>query len=157
MDNYESVPTMNDEEAISSSPVIQTQPLSFLSSLKRTTRRIKPLVIPYMAPLFLVYVSEYTINQVFVSTRPCLLLGRNTDASISAVSNAVRFHSRCVSDLSNTLPTGGIHLSFLFKFHTNTQHIPSLNSSILHSRLPNISISVRYNSIYLPIIYHYLL
>jgi hypothetical protein len=148
---------MNDEEAISSSPIIQAQPLSFLSGLKRTTRRIKPLVIPYMAPLFLVYVSEYTINQVFNLTLPCLSLGRDTNASISPFSNAVRFDSRCVSNLSNTLPTGGIHISFLFKFHTDTQYLSPFNYSILHSCLPNISISIRFNPIYLPLIYHYLL
>ena len=157
MDNYESLPTMNDEEAISSSPTIQSQPLSFLSSLKRTTRRIRPLVIPYMAPLFLVYVSEYTINQVFNSTPPCLLLGRNTDTSISSISNAIRFHSRCVSDVSNTLPTRCIHISFFIKFHTDTQHISPINSSIWDSHLPYFSIFVRYNSIHLPLIYHHLL
>ena len=55
---------MTDEETISMPVRVMTPRLSILSSLKRTTQRIKPLVIPYMAPLFLVYVSEYTINQV---------------------------------------------------------------------------------------------
>lgn len=32
-------------------------------SLKNNLRRAKSLVIPYMAPLFMVYVAEYTINQ----------------------------------------------------------------------------------------------
>lgn len=63
---YESLPTSNDED----DTVVETQhsevqvSRSILADLRRTTRRIQPLIIPYMAPLFLVYVSEYTINQV---------------------------------------------------------------------------------------------
>lgn len=71
MNSYESLPTTNVDDTISSSPVARPQPLSLINSIKRTTRRIKPLVIPYMAPLFLVYVSEYTINQVRNPLRFC--------------------------------------------------------------------------------------
>jgi CLN3 protein len=62
--NYESLPTSTDDDTIIRSDVVQHFPHSIIYSIKRTTRRIQPLVIPYMAPLFLVYVSEYTINQV---------------------------------------------------------------------------------------------
>ena len=67
-DTYEALPTTSEDEVIRIPPNSPPPgPRSFLSSLKRTTRRLKPLVIPYMAPLFLVYVSEYTINQVVAS------------------------------------------------------------------------------------------
>jgi battenin len=52
---------MNDDETVTNLPVRHA---SILANIKHTTRRIQPLVVPYMAPLFLVYVSEYTINQV---------------------------------------------------------------------------------------------
>ena len=67
-DTYEALPTTSEDEVVRippNSPPPSAR--SFLSGLKRTTRRIKPLVIPYMVPLFLVYVSEYTINQVVAS------------------------------------------------------------------------------------------
>jgi battenin len=64
MGSYQSLPTMTDEEDIPSPVRVVAPGQSLSSTLKRTTQRIKPLVIPYMAPLFLVYVSEYTINQV---------------------------------------------------------------------------------------------
>ena len=66
---YESLPTSGDDETILLPIVQQTASRSsILSSLRSTTQRIQPLVMPYMAPLFLVYVSEYTINQVYYST-----------------------------------------------------------------------------------------
>jgi battenin len=64
--NYESLPTVNDDEVITETPIVHRT--SILANIKRTTQRIKPLVIPYMAPLFLVYVSEYTINQGITPT-----------------------------------------------------------------------------------------
>jgi hypothetical protein len=63
---YEALPTSNDEDDTVIESQVPEAPASqsILANLRRTTRRIRPLIIPYMAPLFLVYVSEYTINQV---------------------------------------------------------------------------------------------
>lgn len=64
------MPTSNDEESTIrvQFPLGASERPSFIANLRRTTRRIQPLVIPYMAPLFLVYVSEYTINQGITPT-----------------------------------------------------------------------------------------
>lgn len=42
-------------------PGLQTKPK--IDSISKTLDRLKPLVVPYMIPLFLVYVAEYIINQ----------------------------------------------------------------------------------------------
>jgi battenin len=44
-------------------PAFSSGPVSELSTLKSNLRRAKALMIPYMMPLLLVYVAEYTINQ----------------------------------------------------------------------------------------------
>ena len=60
----------NDDEpppppprAISPAYSHRPQPPTILSSLRTNLHRTAPLIIPYMLPLFLVYLAEYTINQ----------------------------------------------------------------------------------------------
>ncbi|KAG5362644.1 Protein BTN1 [Yarrowia sp. B02] len=56
----------NDPEA-----GLETQPITWefvASGYETTMARLKPLVLPYMLPLFLVYFSEYTINQGIAPT-----------------------------------------------------------------------------------------
>jgi len=88
---YESLPTSNDEDNTVAEP--QHSGLegsrSILADLRRTTRRIQPLVIPYMAPLFLVYVSEYTINQVS-PVKLLLIVGSKSYPPISARRHALQ-------------------------------------------------------------------
>ena len=43
--------------------MVQPQQTRVEWNLKHTLSRIQPLVVPFMVPLFLVYVAEYTINQ----------------------------------------------------------------------------------------------
>jgi battenin len=49
------------EESISQGT--QQDPLTSSKSLRQKLDCAKPLIVPYMAPLFLVYFAEYTINQ----------------------------------------------------------------------------------------------
>ena len=157
MNTYESIPTSNDEDTVSS-PIIQPpSSRSLLSGLKRTTQRIKPLVIPYMAPLFLVYVSEYTINQVPEDCKSSNELGRCSNSSISFRRNAFQVYSGRLSNLPNSLPTRCIHLTFLLDIHSNSQHLSSINPPILHPLLLNHAITFRYNTFNIPIIHHHLL
>lgn len=62
----ESRDSLNEEEEIENEPM-PPPPVSAakpqLDSIAVTLARLRPLVVPYMAPLFLVYISEYTINQ----------------------------------------------------------------------------------------------
>ena len=156
MGNYESLPTSNDEDTVAS-PVVQTSSSrSFLSGLKRTTRRIQPLVIPYMVPLFLVYVSEYTINQVSQYTY-CLTVGRDANSFISLERYAVQIYSRCISNLPNTVSIRRFHLTFLLHIHQNSQHISPLHPTVLHPVLSNNAVSLHDNSLDIPFIHHHIL
>ena len=110
---YEALPTSNDEDdtvverQIAETPTSQ----SILTNLRRTTRRIRPLVIPYMAPLFLVYVSEYTINQAIPRFSPILTAGSNSHSALPVGRHAFQSNSRCLSNLPNSLPVRRIYLS----------------------------------------------
>jgi hypothetical protein len=154
--NYESLPTSNDEDTVPDLVVQTPSSRSLLSSLKQTTQRIQPLVIPYMAPLFLVYVSEYTINQVLQYT--CwLTVGCGTDSFVSLERYAFQVYSRRISNLPNTLPIRRFHLTFLRHIHQNSQHISSLHSTILYPVLSNNAISLCDNPLDIPLIHHNIL
>ena len=142
-----------DEEAAPSSPVRQP-PQSLSSTLKRTTQRIKPLVIPYMAPLFLVYVSEYTINQVCLH-KHILTTGRNTNPPLPIIRNALQIHPRRLPNIPNSLSTRCLHLPLLFRLHPNSQHLSPVHYPILHPLLPHLTILIRHNTFYLPTFLYY--
>jgi hypothetical protein len=156
MGNYELLSTLNHEDTVTSLVVETTSSRSLVSSLKRTTRRIQPLVVPYMAPLFLIYFSEYTINQV--SQYSCYLtVGRDANSFISLERYAFQVDSGRLSNLPNTLPIRQFHFTFLLHIHQNPQHLSPLHPTILHHVLSNNAISLRDNSLDIPFIHHNIL
>jgi hypothetical protein len=118
MGKYELLPMSNDKDTVRSPLVQRSSSQSLLSSLKHTTRRIQPLVIPYMVPLFLVYVSEYIINQV--SEYICwLTVGRDANSFIPFERYAVQVYSRRLSNLPNTLPIRRFHCTLFLLIYQN--------------------------------------
>ena len=112
---YEALPTSNDEDDTVVESQVPEAPASqsILANLRRTTRRIRPLIIPYMAPLFLVYVSEYTINQVIPHCSLFLTVGSKSHSSFPIGTYALQSNPRRLPNLPNSLPIRRIHLSLL--------------------------------------------
>ena len=63
------------EPVSKSTTMIVQPPASWLQALRHNLRRSRSLLVPYMLPLFLVYLAEYTINQ---GVSPTLLFPLNS-------------------------------------------------------------------------------
>ena len=91
------------------SPAYVNKGTALFGDLHAKLLRARTLVVPYMLPLFLLYVAEYTINQG-VAPRPPLPASRN----------ALQALPRLLQHLRRHLPARRLHLALLAALHQDT-------------------------------------
>ena len=63
-----SLPRPAPESPLPTSPYPQSKSRSIFATFTQTLHRLRPLLLPYMLPLFLVYTAEYLINTALLPT-----------------------------------------------------------------------------------------